>query len=65
MVVARFPPAGAFANRIVSVLAPRRLSRGVGGRITGGEVNADAEDAAEKRGRRVDRDVSERGVDVR
>ena len=65
MVVARFPPTRAFANRIVSVLEPRRLSRGVGGRIAGGEVNADAEDAAEKRGRRVDRDVSERGVGVK
>ena len=62
MVAARLLTARAFAHRIVSLREQRRPAGGIRGGEPGGEIDADAENAAKTDERRVHGDVNERGA---
>ena len=64
MVAARLLTARAFAHRIVSLREQRRPAGGIRGGEPGGEIDADAENAAKTDERRVHGDVNERGAVV-
>ena len=64
MVAARLLTARAFAHRIVSLREQRRPAGGIRGGEPGGEIDADAENAAKTDERRVHGDVNERGAIV-
>ena len=64
MVAARLLTARAFAHRVVSLREQRRPAGGIRGGEPGGEIDADAENAAKTDERRVHGDVNERGAVV-
>ena len=64
MVAARLLTARAFAHRIVSLREQRRPAGGIRGGEPGGEIDADAENAAKTDERRVHGDVNGRGAVV-
>ena len=64
MVAERLLTARAFAHRIVSLREQRRPAGGIRGGEPGGEIDADAENAAKTDERRVHGDVNGRGAVV-